>query len=324
MSAAKVVLGRYLFYDSGISVNGTLSCASCHHQELAFTDGRLRPEGATGHVLRRNAMSLVNVAYSSTLTWSRPSVRTLEQHALIPLFADDPLELGLGGRTAEFIRGLRMDQTYKPLFPRAFPGEPDPFTMVNVSKALACFERSIVSARSPYDRYRYGGQENAISDSAKRGEVLFFTGSGAACYRCHGGFNLSDAVDYVGRAAGPVPFHNNGRYNLPGALSYPESNPGLFEFTRRLQDVGKFKTPTLRNIALTAPYMHDGSIPTLEAVIEHYASGGQHNPNQDKLVRDLALTPQNRRDLLAFLESLTDQELVKDPRFANPWPPNAP
>jgi cytochrome c peroxidase len=122
-----------------------------------------------------------------------------------------------------------------------------------------------------------------------------------------------------GRAPGPTLFHNNGLYNLSGAISYPPSNPGLYEFTRRLEDVGKFKAPTLRNIALTGPYMHDGSIPTLEAVIDHYASGGQKNPNQDKRVRQLPLTVQNRRDLLAFLQSLTDEEVTKDTRFANPW-----
>jgi cytochrome c peroxidase len=319
MSTAKVQLGHYLFYDVRTSLSGTMSCASCHRQELAFTDGRSMPTGATGKLLRRNAMSLVNVAYSSALTWSRPHVRSLEQQVLIPLFTDQPLELGMRGRTEQFIRALRMDSTYRPLFSQAFPGERNPFTLVNVSKAIASFERSIISARSPYDRYHYAGQEGAISESAKRGEVVFFTSSRAACYQCHGGFNFSDAVDYLGHAPGPVPYHNNGLYNLPGLLFYPPSNPGLYEFTRRPKDIGKFKTPTLRNIALTAPYMHDGSIPTLDAVIDHYASGGQKNPNQDKRVKELPLTVQNRRDLLAFLQSLTDDELTKDPRFSNPW-----
>ena len=318
MSAVKVELGRYLFYDTRLSVNGTISCASCHRQGLAFSDGRTLPEGAAGHLLKRNSMSLVNVAYASTLTWSRPNVRSLEQQVLIPLLADNPVELGMGGKTTELLNMLRTDKTYRPLFARSFPGDPAPFTITNVSKAIATFERTIVSARSAYDRYRFG-DEDAVSDSAKRGEVLFFTESGPACYRCHGGFNFSDAVDYVGRVWEPAPFHNNGLYNLAGMLSYPASNPGLYEFTRRLEDVGKFKAPTLRNIALTAPYMHDGSMPTLEAVVDHYASGGRKNPNQDKRVRELSLTEQNRRDLVAFLESLTDDELTKEARFANPW-----
>ena len=134
----------------------------------------------------------------------------------------------------------------------------------------------------------------------------------AACYRCHGGFNFSDTADYVGRVSAPILFHNNG-------LSYPPPNLGIYEYTRRTEDIGKFKAPTLRNIALTAPYMHDGSIATLEAVIDHYASGGRKHPNQDKRVKELPLTIQNRRDLLAFLQSLTDQILATDPRFSNPW-----
>ena len=319
MSAPRATLGRHLFYDVRLSVNGTLSCASCHHQEQAFSDSRSNPSGATGRLLRRNAMSLVNVAYSSALTWSRPDVQSLEKQVLIPLLSDDPPELGMAGRTMDLTERLRADNSYQALFREAFPGEGSPFTIANVAKAIASFERTIISARSPYDRYRYGGQGSAISDSAKRGEVLFFTDPGPACYRCHGGFNFSDAVDYVGRGPVPFPFHNNGLYNLPGMLSYPPSNPGLYEFTRRPSDVGKFKPPTLRNVALSAPYMHDGSISTLEAAINHYAFGGQKNPNQDGRVRALSLTIQNRLDLRAFLASLTDEQVTKDPRFKSPW-----
>ncbi len=268
MSLVKVQLGRYLFYDKRISVNGTISCATCHRQELAFTDGKLRPQGATGKTLPRSSMSLVNVAYSAVLTWSRPHLHSLEQQALVPLLAEEPVELGMSGRAREFLGLLRGDHAYRILFRRAFPGEPDPFTIANVCKAIACFERSIISARSPYDRYHYGGDPNAISDAAKRGEVLFFTDTLAACYRCHGGFNFSDAVDYAGRAATPAPFHNNGLVQPARARSPIQlPNLGIYEFTHRPDDVGKFKAPTLRNIALTGPYMHDGSIPTLEAVI---------------------------------------------------------
>ena len=262
-------------------------------------------------------MSLVNVAYSAVLTWSRPHLHSLEQQALVPLLRRSRWNSGMGGRARSSSVCCARMATSGPCF-AGIPREPDPFTMANVCKAIACFERSIISARSPYDRYHYGGDQNAISDAAKRGEVLFFTDTLAACYRCHGGFNFSDAVDYAGRAAAPVPFHNNGLYNLPGLFSYPLPSLGIYEFTHRPDDVGKFKAPTLRNIALTGPYMHDGSIPTLEAVIEHYASGGRKNPNQDKHVRLLPLTAQNRRDLLAFLESLTDRELTRDPRFAAP------
>src|ERR1700733_3803767 len=152
MAEAKVELGRYLFYDTRMSVNGKQSCASCHKQELAFTDGRAVAVGATGESHSRGAMSLVNVAWSAALTWSNPQMRSLEQQALVPMFGEHPVELGLreGDR---FLPMLRSDPQYRALFERAFPGEIDPFTVCNVTKALASFERSTISARSPYDRY---------------------------------------------------------------------------------------------------------------------------------------------------------------------------
>ena len=329
MSGVKVELGRYLFYDKRMSGNGTQACATCHRQELAFTNGKPLAEGATGQIHPRSAMSLVNVAYSTALTWSNPGLRALEEQALTPMFGRHPVELGLSGRTDEFLERLRSDAVYRTLLPAAFPGQRDPFTIPNVTKALAAFERTIISARSPYDRYRYDGDEHAITDSAKRGEVLFFTDR-TACFRCHGGFNFSDATGFDGGNSQAV-FHNTGLYNLPGLLTYPPPNVGIYEFTKRPADAGKFKAPTLRNVGLTAPYMHDGSIPTLEGVLDHYAAGGRtiadgayagaghDNPNKDSRIKGFRLTPRNREDLLAFLRSLTDEELTRDPRFSNPW-----
>ena len=147
-----------------------------------------------------------------------------------------------------------------------------------------------------------------LRGSAKLGEVLFITDA-IGCFRCHGGFTFSDAVDYQGRAPRPAPFHNTGLYNLPGLLSYPQPNLGIYAHTGLAGDVGKFKAPTLRNVALTAPYMRDGP----------YAGIGSENPNKDRLVRRLSLSAQNREDLVAFLRSLTDEELIHDPRFSDPW-----
>ena len=138
-------------------------------------------------------MSLVNVAYSTSLTWSNPGLHALEEQALTPMFGRHPVELGLSGRADDFLERLRSDAVYWTLLPAAFPGLRDPFTIPNVTKAVAAFERTIISARSPYDRYRYDGDEHAITDSAKRGDVLFFTDR-TACFRCHGGFNFSDAT----------------------------------------------------------------------------------------------------------------------------------
>ncbi|MGC9948632.1 MAG: MbnH family di-heme enzyme [Bryobacteraceae bacterium] len=319
MSEVKARLGRYLFYDQRLSVNGKQSCATCHRQELAFTDGRATSVGATGEMHPRSAMSLVNVAYSAALTWSDPALRSLEEQALVPMFSEHPVELGLRGHADAVLAALRADPIYRELFPLAFP-EPhashNVFTIANVARALATFERTIVSARSPYDRFHTGGEEDAISESAKRGETVFFSDPVAACFRCHGGFNFSDAVAFEGSGAGAVKFHNTALYEV-----YAGPNRGIFEHTRKPSDAGKFKAPSLRNIALTAPYMHDGSIATLEEVLDHYAAGGRGhgNPNKDPLIRKVELTPQNRVDLIAFLRSLTDAALLRDPRFSNPW-----
>ncbi len=310
LTSVKVRLGRYLFYDKRMSVNGTTSCAMCHRQELAFTDGRARAVGATGQTHPRSSMSLVNVAYHGPLNWSNPNVRSLEEQALKPMFGTDPVELGVV--RADLLRLIRSDPVYRVLFPRAFPGEANPYRIANVTKALASFERTILSGGSPYDRFHLRGEADAISESAKRGEILFFLDyGGPSCFRCHGGFNFSDAVE----------FHNTGLYNLPAPLSYPMPNTGIYEHTKNPADVGKFKAPTLRNIALTAPYMHDGSIGTLVEVLDHYAAGGRarENPGKDALVHGFRMTPQNRADLIAFLASLTDEGVIHDPRLGDPW-----
>jgi cytochrome c peroxidase len=286
MTESKVELGRHLFYDTRLSINGKSSCATCHRQELAFTDGLPVSAGATGERHPRGAMSLVNVAYSAVLTWSDPNLHALEDQALIPMFGDRPIELGLRPGDG-FPLNLRADPQYQTLFARAFPDDTDRFTTSNVTKALASFERSIISARSPYDRYRYGGDDSAVSQSAKHGEMLFFN-QHLSCFRCHGGFNFSDGE-----------FHNTG-------LSVADSR--------------KFKTPTLRNIAITAPYMHDGGIGTLEGVLDHYAQGGSKNPNKDPLIHGFSLTERDRADLIEFLKTLTDDAVLHDPRFGNPWP----
>jgi cytochrome c peroxidase len=283
MSEAKVRLGRYLFYDRRLSINGQQSCASCHRQELAFTDGKGRAVGTTGEQHSRGSMSLVNMAYSSVLTWSNSRMHSLEEQALVPMFGREPVELGLAANGEAFVRTLRADRRYPAMFAVAFPDEASPVNVPNVTKAIASFERTIISARSPYDRYHYSGDNSAVSESARRGEILYFS-EPLSCFRCHGGFNFSSGS-----------MHDNG-------LSTP------------LQS----KAPTLRNIALTAPYMHDGRFATLDAVVEHYRSGGRHDAAQDQMIRGFELSPQDHADLIAFLESLTDSEILHDPRFSDP------
>ena len=203
MTSVKVELGRRLFYEKRMSVTGEHSCASCHRQELAFTDGRGQAEGATHQLHPRGSMSLANIAYSPALTWANPTLSALEEQALVPMLGSHPLELGLNGQEERFLKDLLRDPIYQKLFPRAFPETSDPYTITNVVRAIAAFERTIISMGSSYDRYRYGGDQNAISESAKRGETFFFSGQRGSCFQCHGGWNFSGDIRYEGRADVP-------------------------------------------------------------------------------------------------------------------------
>jgi cytochrome c peroxidase len=311
MSAEKVALGRYLFYDTRLSGNGQQACATCHEQARAFTDGRAHARGSTGEEHPRSSMSLANVAYASVLTWGNPSVTRLEEQALVPMFGDHPVELGLTKPGTDLLARLRRVPEYQRLFSAAFDGADDPFTIENVTRAIASFERTIMSGRSPYDRYHFDRDDTAISADARRGEQLFFS-SPLSCFRCHGGFTFSGAPDFEGRReSGPPEFHNNGLANLAGGLS---------DVTGHAEDFGKFKAPTLRNIAVTAPYMHDGSVATLEGVLDFYAAGGRDQRNKSELIHGFPLTADQKHDLIAFLETLTDQDLLRDPTLSNPWP----
>lgn len=336
MSAEKVALGRRLFYDTRLSGNGTFSCASCHQQSRAFADALPRGIGSTGEVHARGSMSLANIAYSPVLTWANPNMKRLEQQALVPMFGEAPVELGLSGQEEKLLARLAEDARYKSMFPVAFPetgvsttGRQSPINLANITKAIAAFERTLISGNSPYDRAQQG-DTLAMTASARRGQELFFSEK-MECFHCHGGFNFTGTTDYVGKGIVEIEFHNTGLYNVDGRGAYPKNNPGIREFTQRAEDEGKFKAPSLRNIALTAPYMHDGSIPTLEAVMDHYAAGGRTitsgpnkgvgagNPNRSEFINGFEMTPQERRDMVSFLKSLTDSAFIRDKRFSNPW-----
>jgi cytochrome c peroxidase len=331
MTAAKVDLGRHLFYDTRLSANGTQACASCHLQEKAFTDGLAVATGISGQKGSRSAMALVNVAYLPTLTWANPQMVSLEVQALVPLFGEHPVEMGMAGKEQVAFDRLKADPTYRHLFAAAFTaeaalGDAALYSLSTITKALASFERSLLSFDSAYDRYKYGNQPKAINAAAKRGEDLFF-GEKLECYHCHGGFNFTDNVQHTRLSFAERGFHNTGLYNLDGKGAYPGDNQGIAEFTGDAADMGKFRTPSLRNIALTAPYMHDGSIATLEQVIrQHYAQAGRAggekqgpSPLRSELVAGFDIDEQEVSDVIAFLESLTDTQLVSNPAHANPW-----
>jgi cytochrome c peroxidase len=329
MSAEKVAVGRRLFYDERLLGNGTQSCSSCHRQELAFTDGLAQAVGSTGEMHPRNAQSLVNVIYDTTLTWANPALVSLERQMEVPLFGDDPVEMGItDANKAAVLARIRGDRWYAARFKRAFPELAEPVSWTTIIRSIAAFQRSLIAADSRYDRSLRGKAK--LSASERRGMGLFM-GERAECHHCHGSFIFNDQVSYDGSPAEPPLFHNTGLYNVGGTGAFPEPNRGVFELTGRPQDMGRFKAPSLRNVELTAPYMHDGSIATLEQAIDHYAAGGRvigdgplagdgrANPYKDPLIAGIDLTAQERADLVAFLKTLTDRRVTTDPRFSDPF-----
>jgi cytochrome c peroxidase len=333
MTVEKVELGRYLFYDQRLSGNGTLACASCHLQALAFSDGRPVGIGSTGERTPRNSMALVNVVYNATFTWAHPNLIELERQILIPMFGEFPIEMGITGSEDEVLARLRADARYQSLFGAAFPSEAAPVSFANMVDSLASFVRALISGNSAYDRYLYGRDQSALSESAQRGMDLFLSES-LECHHCHTGFNMTISTVHANTTFFDRPFFNTGLYNIGGTGAYPAPNVGIFEFTQQPQDMGKFRPPTLRNIELTAPYMHDGSIATLDEVIDFYERGGRliesgpdagdgrENHYKSGFIPGFVLTPQEREDLVNFLKSLTDTTFITDPRFADPFAAN--
>jgi len=317
MSAAKVELGRFLFYDTKLSNNQTMSCGSiCHRQETGFASNRRGAVGSTGEHHRRNSMGLTNIAYASRLTWAHPLTDSLETQLLVPLFGEDPIELGMPSEDV-LLKRLQADARYPKLFKKAFPKEDTAISTKNMAKAIAAFERTFLSVNSPYDKFLQG-KTDALSASAHRGMTLFFS-ERLECFHCHGGFNFSNSVNHVGLVDAERAFHNTGLYNEDGKGAYPKDDRGLLELTEQARDMGKFKAPTLRNISVTAPYMHDGSLPTLSHVLDHYAAGGRaESPLTDAFIPGFILSETEKADVLAFLESLTDPSFLTDPRFSNP------
>ncbi|GAA5785172.1 MbnH family di-heme enzyme [Chitiniphilus shinanonensis] len=329
MNDAKVELGRRLFYDVRLSGNGTQACASCHQQDKAFTDGRRVALGSTGEPHPRNAQGLANVVFNPTLTWANPVMTSLERQMEVPLFGVRPVEMGINDANKDEVLGrIAGDGDYPARFATAFAGEAQPVNWGNIVKAIAAFQRTILSGNSRYDQYLSG--KATLSSAELRGMQLFF-GEKAECFHCHGSFNFNDQTVHAASRFVETPFHNTGLYNLGGTGAFPEPNVGLIEFTRHAADMGKFRAPSLRNVEVTAPYMHDGSVGTLEEVLAFYAAGGRNivdgpyagdgraNPYKDELITRISLTQAEIDDLIAFLKTLTDHELLTNPKLADPF-----
>lgn len=284
-------LGKKLFYDPIMSLDSSISCGSCHSQAHAFSDVVAFSPGVDNAPGTRNAPSLANVAYHPYFT-REGGVPTLEMHVLVPIQEHNEFNhniVAIGEK-------LMMDPDYIESSNKAYDRNPDPYV---ITRALATFQRTLVSGDSDYDKFLNEGDSEILSPEAKRGMDLFFSDQ-TQCSSCHGGFNFTEYA-----------FENNGLYE-----TYADN--GKFRLTGEESDKGKFKVASLRNVALTAPYMHDGSLSTLEAVIEHYNSGGETHPNKSDLINPMNLTDEEKADLVAFLHSLTDYNFTTREEFSNP------
>ena len=292
LTEARVDLGKQLFFDKRLSMDNSVSCASCHDPSKGWSNGKAVAPGIGGQLGSRNAPSIVNVAYQTFLFWDG-SAGSLEEQALIPIL--NPIEMGMPSLTELEARLNRIDG-YRRQFKEAFGSEA---SAENVGKALAAFQRTILSGNAPIDRFK-AGEADALSESALRGMKLF--NHKAHCSACHSGANFSDGA-----------FHNIGL-----SIKNPNGDMGRETISGLLGDRGSWKTPSLREIARAAPYMHDGSLKTLEEVVEYYDRGGTPNPQLDEEIFPLKLTSQEKRDLVAFLrEGLTGSAypFVSPPRL---------
>jgi cytochrome c peroxidase len=284
----KIALGRRLYYDPTLSVDKTVACATCHHPNYGFSDGKQVSNGFQQKTGSRNSPTVFNSAFFETQFWDGRAP-SLEKQAEGPV--QNPVEMAHTLKGVE--ERLNADASYREQFAKVFG--PAPITYDMVSKAIASFERTVVSANSPFDRWKYGHDEKAVSASVKRGFVVFTSPKKGNCATCH-----LVGKDYA--LFTDNKFHNIGI----GADMDGIKDEGRFAVTKEQAHRGAFKTPSLRNIALTAPYMHDGSVKTLKDAIDYYIGGGNSNAQLDKNIHVLDfLSGQERADLLAFLQSLT-------------------
>lgn len=318
---ARVLLGRYLFYDTRLSYNQLKSCASCHDPIFCFTDGYRTSAGADGYNVKRNAPSLINAKFLKNYTWADSSVHRLSEQMRFPFFNESPKELGIKGNEALILNRLKADPLYHKLFSAAFSGQQDPFTINNTIASIASFEETLVSFGSPYDRF-LKGDARAMNEQAKKGMSLFFSEK-LSCGKCHNSPTLGVSQEPV--------YCNTGLYNLDKDGSYPKSDQGLYELTGNSKDKGKFRIPSLRNVLLTAPYTHNGSVETIDDMIRIYANGGRVisnginagdgrlNIHKSNLVNGFNITGEEKRNLIAFLAALTDSTLLSNNSISNPF-----
>jgi cytochrome c peroxidase len=280
----KIRLGRELFFDKTLSGDRSMSCATCHDPAKGFSDGRPRARGFRGAELARHTPSILNAAYNTSQFWDGRAA-TLEEQAVIPISA--AAEMGMLDQ-GELTARLDADPRYRQEFQTVFGEGP---CLTNAAKAIAAFERTLITAASRFDRYAQG-DKNALTLREKNGLILFI--ARGRCARCHDGPNFTDNN-----------FHNT---------AVGDKDEGRFAVTGLPSDRGAFKTPGLRDLGRHAPYMHDGSLPTLEAVIDYYDRGGNNKQGKSPFIMSIGLSPDEKGDLLAFLKALNEPVVVAGPR----------
>ncbi|MEE2755494.1 MAG: cytochrome c peroxidase [Myxococcota bacterium] len=318
-SSPLVELGRHLFYERRLSFNNDRSCGICHEQAKGFTDGFVRAVGTTGAIHPRNTLTLLNVSERRTLSWVDPSPVSLAQQLLVPLLGTEPIEMGAAESIDDMLDELNGDHRYQQLLVAAGATALD---LDLLALSIAAFVSSLTTYDAPYDRF-LAGDETAIDEVVKRGEALFYSRR-TLCSSCHGGADFDQPMD------GRHGWFNTGLYSLETG-TYPSSRQGLYELTGQPSDIGRFRVPTLRHLALTKPYYHDGTGATLRDVLEHYNAGGRlitsgpfvgdgrTNPYKDPRIRPLHLTDSELDDLEAFLLALSDISIVDRMDWSDPW-----
>jgi cytochrome c peroxidase len=282
LSAAKIDLGKLLYFDPRLSKDKSVSCASCHNPYHGFADPSPTSKGVGGLLGGRNSPTVINRLFSDKQFWDGRAA-DLEEQAHGPLI--NPVEMAMPSHN-DVVSACRAVKGYEPLFEKAFGSKE--ITMPRIAQAIASYERTVVAGNSPFDRYM-AGDRDAMSASAVRG-MNVFNGKGN-CKTCHAAFNFTD----------------ESYHNLGVGMNKPKPDLGRYEVTKQEADKGAFKTPTLRNVAQTAPYMHDGSEATLKQVVIFYLKGGNPNPHLSKEIKPLQLTAQDIDDLVAFMEALTGE-----------------
>lgn len=291
-SKEKAVLGRYLFYDKRLSVNNTKSCASCHAPQFSFTDSYRRSVGVFGDFTRHNSPPLVNLVFNKYFTYRDSALHSPERQINNPMFGTSPVEMGWKGNENEILQRIRNDSLYSTLFRKAFLDEKERYTVKNVQYAITTFIKTLISLNAPYDAYKKGDKK-AFGDSEKRGMALFESAD-LKCNLCHSGINFNK------------PVFQQSPYIVSGFSGDRE------------QDSMQYKIPTLRNLAFTSPYFNDGSVESLDEVVNLFAMGGKA-PNRHPYVQGFSINLGEKKDLVRFLLSLSDSSFIKKTQFQDPW-----